>query len=634
MWHHLPQKKMMEQSKAPDIIAPETYDYVTDMLLSSDSKTLKKIADQMWLEEHPEFRFRPAGVVEFITSSEYLGLDDVYANVIIECERILEGGEDGNGYQEVIDYEGIGSGKTYKAQILLLYKAHQLLCLKQPHHYLGISNDKFITLLNMGLSLIQARGVFFEGMTSMVSESPFFKQFSMEILATEIRFKKDKIKLMCGSSSKTIALGLNVFAAVLDEAAFYNESIKARRASNVAEAQDQAEIMYNQIKRRITSRFKKHKKSRIKPLLALISSPKHEDDFMNKKIKEVEHMEIKSTYVLRNPTWMAKDRDKMNEDVFIFDRETFRILNEKEIENYPFEGKIYDVTPTAWNIENLLYGNKLDERLWLIPIDFQEDFQRAPELSTRDYGAIPTSTIERFYRRPDEIEKSMYNEIENRFESKSKLKEFEISNPPDDYVFVHVDLGLNKIRSDGSRGDFAGIAVCHFGGYDMEHGGRPCIVFDAVARISAGNAREVDFGEIRDLLLEMKKAGWRIYKVTYDSYQSIDSIQTLSKKGIVCDVLSVDKTPEPHETLKAAIYEKRAFLPVHDILLTELKQLERVATSDKVDHPRYGSKDVADAVAGAAFNCVKFHGTKHTGAPVRESAQEVIEQFEGTNVAG
>jgi len=615
----------------------QEYDYIADMVYSSDSATLKKMADDMWLKENPEFRSRPAGVIEFIIDSKYLGLEDVFANVIVECEKILEG-KDGNGYTELIDYEGIGAGKTYKAQILLLYKCHLLLCLKKPHRYLGISNDKYITLLNMGLSLIQARGVFFEGMTSMVMESPFFKQFNMEVLATEIRFKKDKIKLVCGSSSKTIALGLNVFAAVLDEAAFYNESMRSRRASNVAEAMDQAEVMYNQIKRRITSRFKKTSESKVKPLLAMISSPKHEEDFMNKKIKEFKQMEINGmpllgTYIINLPTWIAKDRHKMNRDVFVFDKETFRVLNQNEIENYPMDKKIYDVTPNEWNIDILKYNNKLDERLWIIPIDFQEDFQRAPELSARDYGAIPTSTIERFYRRPDEIEKCMYIEIENRFESKSSLNDFQIENPPDDMVFISVDLGLNKIRSDGSRGDFAGIAICHFGGYDMEHGGRPVIVFDAVARVGAGDAREIDFGEIRDLVIRMKEKGWNVYKVTYDSWQSLDSIQTLRKKGIVCDILSTDRTSEPHETLKAAIYEGRAFLPFNEVLLTELKQLERIATSDKIDHPRYGSKDVADAVSCAAYNCVKFNGTKHTGVPQYENDRQVNEQHEGVNVA-
>lgn len=608
------------------------YDYITEMLYSSDADTLKKIADDMWLAENPEFRFRPAGVIEFITSSKYLGLDDVYANVMVECEKILEGGELGYGYTEVIDYEGIGAGKTYKSQIILLYKAHQLLCLKRPHHYLGISDDKDITLLNMGLSLIQARGVFFEGMTSMVSDSPFFKQFGMEVQATNIRFKKNRIRLQCGSSSKTIALGLNVFAAVLDEAAFYNESAKSRSAANVTEAQDQAEIMYNQIKRRITSRFKKQKDSKVKPILALISSPKHEEDFMNKKIKEVRHMGIKSTYVINLPTWIAKDRDRMNENVFVFDRETFRILNKKEIENFPMDGKIYDVTPTEWNAESLRYGNKLDERLWIIPEDFLEDFQRAPELSARDYGAIPTSTIERFFRRPDEIEKCMYFEIENRFESKSKLDEFNLDDPPDDLVFISVDLGLNKIRSDGSRGDFAGLAICHFGGYDMEHGGRPVVVFDAIARIGAGDSREVDFGEIRDLVIKMKQKGWKIYKVTYDSYQSIDSIQTLRKKGIVCDIVSTVRSTEPYETLKAGIYEHRVFMPRHEVLLTELKQLERIATSDKIDHPRYGSKDVADAVASSAYVCARFHGTKHTGLPQQQSDRDVSAEFESSNV--
>lgn len=541
-------------------------------------------------------------MVDFITKEEYLGLDEVYDHVIMECEKICMG-----GYIEAIDYEGIGAGKTYKGQILLLYKAHQLLCLKDAHRYLGISNDKFITLLNMGLSQAQAEGVFFEGLKSMIMDSPFFNKFGMRVMGKEVRFNEHRIKFKCGNSSETISLGLNIFAAVLDEAAFYNESARAAKAMSIHESQDQAEKLYNQIKRRITSRFSL--RPDVRPLLALLSSPKHEEDFMNKKIAEVKEYEIKTSYIINLPTWRAKDRNKMKDEVFVFDRNRFYVIPEHELDAYMVDGQAINLRPSAKDARRLRYGDdELDDAFWIIPIDFHDDFIRAPELSARDYGAIATSTIERFFRRPEEIDFCMYDEIENRW--KETLEDAILNNPPSDPVFIHVDLGLNKKRTDGSRGDYAGLSVCHFGGYDGMHGGRPIVKFDMIARISAGSRREVDFGEVREFILRMVEKGWKVWKVTYDSWQSYDSVQTLKNAGLECDILSMDTSNEPYETLKAGIYEHRVFMPKNDVLRTELRQLERVATKDKIDHPRIGTKDVADATAGAMFNCVQFYGAK------------------------
>jgi len=56
--------------------------------------------------------------------------------------------------------------------------------------------------------------------------------------------------------------------------------------------------------------------------------------------------------------------------------------------------------------------------------------------------------------------------------------------------------------------------------------------------------------------------------------------------------------------MKELFYNGRMKIYNSEILLTELKRLELVE-GKKVDHPAKGSKDVADAVAGATFNAIK-----------------------------
>ena len=97
----------------------------------------------------------------------------------------------------------------------------------------------------MGISAQQAKSVVFTGIRNMVTGSPFFMQFNPSVLTGTILFKQEKIILISGNSKATTALGYNVFAGVLDEAAFYMDN------SERAVAQD----IYESLQRRIVSRF-------------------------------------------------------------------------------------------------------------------------------------------------------------------------------------------------------------------------------------------------------------------------------------------------------------------------------------------------------------------------------------------
>ena len=86
--------------------------------------------------------------------------------------------------------------------------------------------------------------------------------------------------------------------------------------------------------------------------------------------------------------------------------------------------------------------------------------------------------------------------------------------------------------------------------------------------------------------------------VTFDGYQSADSRQTLQNQRFTTGIVSMDRTTEPYQYLRDAIYDGRVSLPNHDKLREELLRLEFDARRQKVDHPVHGSKDLADAVAG------------------------------------
>ncbi|MBL6931604.1 MAG: hypothetical protein ISR45_01555 [Rhodospirillales bacterium] len=78
-------------------------------------------------------------------------------------------------------------------------------------------------------------------------------------------------------------------------------------------------------------------------------------------------------------------------------------------------------------------------------------------------------------------------------------------------------------------------------------------------------------------------------------------LQTLQRAGFIVGQRSMDRTPEPYEWLKAALYDQRVSIPDHETLRTELISLEVDSKTEKVDHPPTGSKDLADALAGVVY---------------------------------
>jgi hypothetical protein len=92
-------------------------------------------------------------------------------------------------------------------------------------------------------------------------------------------------------------------------------------------------------------------------------------------------------------------------------------------------------------------------------------------------------------------------------------------------------------------------------------------------------------------------------KISYDSWGSHESIQTLQSRGYEAEHLSVDTTTQPYATLKEAIYDKRLLCYYVPKLEEELLGLQYEAKKNKIDHRPNGSKDLADALAGAVYHC-------------------------------
>lgn len=109
---------------------------------------------------------------------------------------------------------------------------------------------------------------------------------------------------------------------------------------------------------------------------------------------------------------------------------------------------------------------------------------------------------------------------------------------------------------------------------------------------------EVDLAKVREFIIALRERGFNIAGVSYDGFQSADSQQILRRHGFVVKTVSVDRNMSQYQMLKELAQEGRLTLYRYPPFFEEAAQLE-IIREQKVDHPRGGSKDVTDAVAGA-----------------------------------
>jgi len=554
-------------------------------LESLSDKAKNAIFEKFWLKLHTEYRIKPVSFRRFVNNPSYLDQAEyVYPNIVNLGEKLMNG-----DCNLLIVEAGIGSGKSFLASLLIAYIAYLLLCLKDPHAYFNLSKDKPITIINMNVSEAKAKQVVFGSVSQFISTSPFFQQFEKTLLKKSILLD-GVIELLCGHSRETAAIGLNLFCGVLDEANFY---VDTDQKSN-------AEEIFHTISSRVSSRFG------MNGLTIVISSSKHDEDFTTKMRKEAEKNPEK-VLVHYARTWLTKDRKKMSKNVFIFDIEKYKVVPRTMWEKYKVGQKVINFHMDAKKIQTLQFSNSMmNDKFWIIPMDYFMDFKRNPERAACDLGAKSMKGSDRFIKLEEYINLAFKQSLPNYSigDNRWKLPKEELFEP----LYIHIDLGLNRDTKGGGTGDACGIAVAHFNGYSKQHGGRAKIRFVAVEQIvKSPQMREIQFKDVRQRIVMLHDAGFEIGGVTLDGWQSEDTVQTLNNLGIPCKVLSIDRTVKPYETYKEALYEKRVELPYNEVAIHESKHLIIVKGS-KVDHPKKGSKDVSDAIAGVCYAIVKDYG--------------------------
>jgi len=538
-----------------------------------------------------DFEENPVTLEEFVTSQNYLGLPPLsefqYSMVksmtqIYKKETLInwmgeEGGEKRwkQTCNEVIFQLGKGSGKDYTSTIACAYIVYLLLCLKDPASYYGKPPGDSIDILNIAINAQQASNVFFKGMKTRIEKSPWFIG-KYEAKASEIKFDKN-ITVHSGHSEREAFEGYNVLMVVLDEiSGFALESTTGHDQAKTAGA------IYDMYRASVASRFPDFGK------LILLSFPRFKNDFIQQKYEEVvaqKEVIIKTHEFIVNPD-LPEDEPG---NKFSIQWEEDHIVAYKIPKVFALKRPTWDINPTK-NIE-----------------DFKIEFYRNADDALSRFACMPPEAVDAFFKSREKIEAS-FNNPNFAIDSNGRFAEWFVPLPDKEY-FIHVDLA--------QKHDHCAVALAHVDKWvHMKVGNEyaqsaPVVVVDAVRYWTPTASKSVDFSEVKDYILSLRQRGFNIKLATFDRWNSHDMMQQLKGYGINTELLSVAK--KHYEDFALVVMEERVKGPKIDLLIDELLQLRIMR--DKVDHPRRGSKDLADAVCGSIYNSM-YHSKKNTNREI------------------
>ena len=527
-----------------------------------------------------EFEERPVDLRTFVTDPNYLALpplSDLQYTLIEKSSQIykestlvkLFGEEEGTlrfkqTCNEVIAQLGKGSGKDYTATISVAYQVYLLLCLKDPATYYGKPPGDTIDILNIAINAQQANNVFFKGFKTRIELSPWFAG-KYEPKASEIKFDKN-VNVFSGHSQREAWEGYNVITVILDEiSGFAMENTTGHDQAKTADA------IYDMYRASVMSRFPDYGK------VILLSFPRFKNDPIQKFYESV---------IGEKETIVRSKRLKMDDDLpdgtegneIDVEWEEDHIISYLYPKTYALKRPTWEVNPTK----------KIE--------DFKVDFYKNSMDALGRFACMPPEMVDAFFKSREKVEKA-FNNTALAVDNFGRLEEW-FKPKEDTRYFIHVDLA--------QKHDHCAVALAHVERWvnvkvtNEYSQPAPIVSVDAVRYWTPTPDKSVDFTEVRDYILALKTRGFNISVCTFDRWNSHDMMQQLKQYGINTEILSVAK--KHYDDMAMVVLEERLNGPYIPLLIDELLQLKIMR--DKVDHPRKGSKDLADAVCGSIFNSI------------------------------
>jgi hypothetical protein len=550
----------------------------------------------------------PVDPLTFIDSTLLLDwAEQLYPAVKAEVVDMCSG-----KYVETVLTGGIGSGKTTAALAVTAYGLYELSCMKSPQSTYGLARSSEIMFIFQSLNANLAKGVDFDRFKAMIDDSVYFTTVFPRDKSREgeLRFPNN-IKIVPLSGDTKAAIGQNVIGGVIDEVNFMEITERSSKTVDGGKF-DQAKEIYSSISRRRESRFMH--KGRMPGMLCLVSSKRFPGEFTDVKIEE----------------------SKTNPKIKVYDKRTWEIKPESVSGDwFPlFKGSITEMPRILTDDDYAEMSRDRPDKIMMIPEEHRHQFENDIMDAVRDIAGVSTLALHPFMVNSKAVAAGFGNKksILSRQQvdlvvTKTKYLKENLQHPQEPR-YVHIDLALTS--------DSCGVSMGYVSGFKAVKRGDavemlPIIEYDFTLEVAPPKNGEILIEKVRSILYKLRDTyGIPIKFVSFDSFQSRDSIQILRSKGFLAGLLSMDTSAAPYEMLKQAFYDSRIRAAEHPRLLTELLRLEQDEKTGKIDHPANFSKDISDSMAGVAYGLTSRREIwlKH-GIPLSHASDVVRKAMEG-----
>lgn len=442
------------------------------------------------------------------------------------------------------------SGKDHICRVSSLRIAYLLLCLKSPQEYFGMPSQDIIHMLNVASNRSQAYQAFFKPMTKVVQTPGSWFEEHGQVRQDVIVWDKN-VEMISGHADAESQEGLNLILGIADEIDAFKtkDELLQYRPNQNREPTKSAEAILKMIRTSASTRFPESYK------VVTISYPRY-----------------------------------LGSMIQVLTRD-----GRKSLEADPEGSREYVSGPHAtWEVNPRVKGKE----------QFAKDYEDDPVMARTMYECQPARAVDPYFRNVEAVRGVIRSdnplEVSYRLEQAAGasvwIPEYEFH--PDllpmqgaNYV-VHADLAI--------KGDRAGLAMSHVQSWreveatalgedgEVRHylELRPQVKVDFAFGYSADlrqePAREIQIRWVRSLVSELRQRGFLIARVSFDQFQSADSMQILEATGIPTKRVSVDRDETAWRTLRDLIYEGRISLPGLPLLEDELLGLKKLLNG-KID---------------------------------------------------
>ena len=420
----------------------------------------------------------------------------------------------------------IGSGKTYTAIQLLLYKIHEIQCLKDPMEYYKAQSIVF-GFFSVILNLVHS--VEYNMFKNFLTGSKYWCDIvnldimegnSQRVHRAIFNFPKG-VSFVFGSRGLH-ALGQDIHSGLMDEVAF-STSLEAKQVVD----------LYNSVKRRLESRYLTTR-AKLPGTLCLVSSASHEGDWLDNHIKATQDRRL--VHISRVALYDVKKFEGDRFRVLVGDKLHRSMILDNDVDVEKLTCKPSPVTPPA------------DARVVNVPVAFYERYRDDIEGSLKDISGVALFATAPFLPQREKVQECIDQTREHPFTIieptvdvfnedltlEGVFKRDDIFTMVDPYRgvyvpkvnpgaprFVGMDLALKH--------DSVGLAVGHMSSvkevtrHDFE--GRayrevaPVVYFDIILRVKPPRGSEIDLSKIRSFVQMLRQLGMPVAFVSADKFQ-------------------------------------------------------------------------------------------------------------------